>query len=47
MAHDGQDGDDRQNSTDYRATYDRFMTITKWAVIGIAGALIVMAIFIV
>ncbi len=43
MATDDQNGDESRNNPDFRGTYDRFMTITKWAVIGIAGALILMA----
>ncbi|MBB6226072.1 hypothetical protein FHS79_000223 [Polymorphobacter multimanifer] len=47
MVDDGS-GDDRQRQTpEYRATYERFMAITKWAVIGIAGALIIMALVLV
>lgn len=39
--------DPRQKSPEYRATYDRFMTITKWAVIMISGVLIIMALVLV
>ncbi len=39
---DLQNGDDR-NGADHRGTYDRFMAVTKWAVVAISGALILMA----
>jgi hypothetical protein len=34
---------DNQSGPDHEGTYVRFMSITKWAVVGIAGALILMA----
>lgn len=40
------DGAER-GGTDHRWTYDRFMATTKWAVIGISGALILMALLLV
>lgn len=44
MATDGHDSDKR-GKTDHLATYVRFMAITKWAVIFIASALVVLALF--
>jgi uncharacterized integral membrane protein len=42
------DGDDRgKPSADHHATFERFMAATKWGVILVALALILMAIFLV
>lgn len=38
-----QQNDNDRGGTDNQATYARFMTTTKWAVVLIAGALILMA----
>ncbi len=46
MATNGQDSKGPAE-TDSRATYERFMSITKWAVIGISVALILMALLLV
>ncbi len=39
------DGTKKGGSTDHRATYDRFMSVTKWSIIAIAIVLIMMALF--
>ncbi len=48
MANDGNEPTDGTTpGTDNRATYESFMTVTKWAVIVIAIALILMAVLLV
>ncbi len=37
---------DHKATTDHRETYDSFMSVTKWAIILIVIALLLMAIFI-
>ncbi|WP_416908702.1 MAG: aa3-type cytochrome c oxidase subunit IV [Polymorphobacter sp.] len=44
MAQDS-DKRDGQDGVDHQATYLRFMAITKWAVVGIAAALVALALF--
>ena len=46
MAHDGgTPGSANGSGTDHRATYDSFMSMTKKAIVLVAVALILMAIF--
>jgi hypothetical protein len=40
-------GDNKASEAEVKATYERFMGITKWVVIGVSLVLIMMALFLV